>query len=87
MLIAMWYAISVLAGPRLIIYACVEDSAGKHISGARLGCRTVGFGRWDGARLRKCFSAHVLRMLSCVYLWHYNMFLCLCFLGIYFWRM
>ena len=27
MLIAMWYAISVLAGPRLMISACVEDSA------------------------------------------------------------
>ena len=29
----MWYAMSVLAGPRLMIYACVEGSAGKHISG------------------------------------------------------
>ena len=30
----MWYAMSVLAGPRLRISACVEDSAGKHISDA-----------------------------------------------------
>ena len=29
-----WYAMSVLAGPRLIISACVEDSARKHIAGA-----------------------------------------------------
>ena len=56
----MWYAISVLAGPRLMISACVEDSAGKHISGAWLGWSAVGFGRWDGARLRKPISADVL---------------------------
>ena len=56
----MWYAISVLAGPRLMISACVEDSAGKHISGAWLGWSAVGFGRWDGARLRKPISAYVL---------------------------
>ena len=31
---SMWYAKSVLAGPRLMISACVEDSAGKHIAGA-----------------------------------------------------
>ena len=74
MLTAMWYAISVLAGPRLMISACVEDPAGKHISDARLGCRAVGFGRWDGARLRKPISAYVLQRFSCVYLWHYNMF-------------
>ena len=30
----MWYVISVLAGPRLMISACVEDSVGKHIDGA-----------------------------------------------------
>ena len=30
----MWYAISVLAGSRLMISACVEDPAGKHNSGA-----------------------------------------------------
>ena len=30
----MWYAMSVLARPRLMIPACVEDSAGKHDSGA-----------------------------------------------------
>ena len=79
MIDVMWYAMSVLVGHWLMISACVEDSAGKHISGAKLGCRAVGFGRWDGARLRKYFSAYVLRMFSCVYLWHHNMFLCLCF--------
>ena len=30
----MWYAKSVLVGSRLMISACVEDSAGKHDSGA-----------------------------------------------------
>ena len=30
----MWYAISVLVGPRLMIFACVEDPAGKHIVGS-----------------------------------------------------
>ena len=30
----MWYAMYVLAGPRLMISACVEGSAGTHISGA-----------------------------------------------------
>ena len=30
----MWYAMSVLAGPRLMISACVEDPAGKHIVGS-----------------------------------------------------
>ena len=64
----MWYAMFVLAGPRLMISACVEDSAGKHISGAWLGCSAVGFGRWDGARLRKYFSAYVLQMFHvCIY--------------------
>ena len=33
MIDVMWYAISVLARPRLMILACVEGSAGKHISG------------------------------------------------------
>ena len=56
----MWYAISVLAGHQLMISACVEDSAGKHIDGAWLGWEAVGFGRWDGARLRKPISAFVL---------------------------
>ena len=65
----MWYAMSVLAGPRLMISACVEDPAGKHISDARLGCRAVGFGRWDGARLRKLISAYVLqRFFMCVFM-------------------
>ena len=75
----MWYAMSVLTGPRLMISACVEDSAGKHIDGAWLGWEAVGFGRWDGAQLRKYFSAYVLRILSCVYLWHYNMFIAYAF--------
>ena len=30
----LWYVMSVLAGPRLMISACVEDPAGKHIAGA-----------------------------------------------------
>ena len=30
----MWYAISVLVGPRLMISACVECSVGKHNSDA-----------------------------------------------------
>ena len=30
----MWYAMYVLAGPRLMISACVEDPAGKHIAGS-----------------------------------------------------
>ena len=30
----MWYAMSVLAGPRLMISVCVEGSVGKHISDA-----------------------------------------------------
>ena len=62
----MWYAISVLAGPRLMISACVEDSAGKHISSARLGCRAVGFGRWDGARLCIYFPHMFYACFSCV---------------------
>ena len=56
----MWYAMSVLAGPQLMISACVKDSAVKHISGAWLGCRAGSFGRWDGARPRKPISAYVL---------------------------
>ena len=34
MIDVIWYAIYVLAGPRLMIPACVEGSTGKHISGA-----------------------------------------------------
>ena len=30
----MWDAMSVLAGPRLMISACVEGSASKHVSDA-----------------------------------------------------
>ena len=30
----MWYVMSVLAGPRLMISAYVEGSAGKHVSDA-----------------------------------------------------
>ena len=30
----LWYAMSVLAGPQLMISTCVEGSAGKHNSGA-----------------------------------------------------
>ena len=30
----MWYAMSVIDGPRLMISACVEGSTDKHISGA-----------------------------------------------------
>ena len=33
MIDVMWYAISMLAGPLLMIPACVEGSVGKHISG------------------------------------------------------
>ena len=79
MLIAMWYAISVLAGPQLMISACVEDSAGKHIS----------VYDWDEVRLVleggmvpdyvNLFPPMFYRSFH-VYLWHYNMFLCLCFL-------
>jgi len=34
MIVIMWYVMSVLAEPRLMISACVKGSAGKHISGA-----------------------------------------------------
>ena len=33
-----------------------------------LGCEAVGFGRWDGARLRKPISAYVLQMFHvCIF--------------------
>ena len=63
-----WYAISVLVGPRLMISACVEDSAGKHISGARLGCRAVGFGRWDGPDYVNLFPPMFTKVFMCVFM-------------------
>ena len=46
----MWYTMSILAGPRLVISAYVQGSAGKHNSGALTwGVSAVGSGRWDGA--------------------------------------
>ena len=53
---------SVLAGPQLMISACVEGSAGNITLMHDLGCRAVGFWKVEWCPSTYMFSAYVSRM-------------------------